>query len=446
MSCLQPPAGILRSAGRKFLGGNFLKKNKRFIFLIFIFLAVFSVYLLSRVKTPADSRWSIYTALSIIKEGNTNLDEYSELIKGVHYYGVQSVKGHLYNRFPVGPSLLALPFVFAADRTLSFFPSRGLEDFIRIKIPSFLEMVIASFYSALAAVFIYLLAELFLENKFYLCLLTFIFAFGTSAWSTASRALWQHGPSMLMLAISLYLILLAEKKPKLIKFVSWPLFFSLVIRPTNSISILLLSLYIFIKYRQYFWSYLTLGALIMVPFLIFNWSIYGSFISPYYLPQRLLSNPNFFEALAGNLISPARGLFIFSPIFLFSIFSIFLKIKKKDFNLLDSFLLATIFLHWLVISSFKPWWAGHSFGPRFFSDMTPYLIYFLIPAVALFSELKRPVKTIYSGVFFILLLLSVFINAQGACNWRSYWWNDLPVDVDLHPERIRDFTDPQFLR
>ena len=34
-------------------------------------------------------------------------------------------------------------------------------------------------------------------------LVALAFAFGTSAWSTASRSLWQHGPSMLLLGLAL---------------------------------------------------------------------------------------------------------------------------------------------------------------------------------------------------------------------------------------------------
>ncbi len=46
-----------------------------------VFFITFIVYVGSPVITSFDSRWSIYTSLSIIKEGNTNLNEYEEFIK-----------------------------------------------------------------------------------------------------------------------------------------------------------------------------------------------------------------------------------------------------------------------------------------------------------------------------------------------------------------------------
>jgi hypothetical protein len=38
-----------------------------------------------------------------------------------------------------------------------------------------------------------------------------VFAFGTAAWSTASRGLWQHGPSMLCLAVAAYLAMRSRR-------------------------------------------------------------------------------------------------------------------------------------------------------------------------------------------------------------------------------------------
>jgi hypothetical protein len=39
-----------------------------------------------------------------------------------------------------------------------------------------------------------------------------VFAFSTSAWSTASRSAWQHGPSMLCLTVGLWALLRSERR------------------------------------------------------------------------------------------------------------------------------------------------------------------------------------------------------------------------------------------
>src|SRR5207253_9523971 len=61
-----------------------------------------------------------------------------------------------------------------------------------------------------------------------------LFAFGTSALSVASRGLWQHGPSMLLLAIALYLFVRAGTKPELTAFASIPLALAYAVRDRKS--------------------------------------------------------------------------------------------------------------------------------------------------------------------------------------------------------------------
>ena len=433
-----------------------MKWIRQAIFLALIFLIVFVSHFISRNITSFDSAWSIHTAMSLVREGNTNLDEYPMPEKD---YRIERIDGHLYTLFPIGVSIIAVPFVYLMDKglspLLSIFPS--LEKYIRsrsyppvhkitvITVYQGIELMIASFIIALATVFIYLLSSLYLNKKGSL-LMAFIFAFCTSSWSTASRGLWQHGPSMLLLTITLYLILLARPKPWLIQFAGLPLAFAYVVRPTNSLSLLLLTVFVFLQYRKYFLRYLLWAALMVVPFILYNVLIYHSLLSPYYLPGRVGSTKHFFTALAGNLISPARGLFIFSPIFLFSLYGAILKIKNRQFDLIDFFLVSILLLHWVVISSFPHWWGGSSFGPRFFSDMIPYLIYFLIPVVVRISSAKEVRKVIFVFVFFCFIGISFFIHYRGANNGITYTWNIEPVNVDNYLERLWDWHDVQFLR
>jgi hypothetical protein len=85
--------------------------------------------------------------------------------------------------------------------------------------------------------------------------------------------------------------------------------------------------------------------LILVPFFMANYDIYHSFLSPYYMPQRVFHFKEFIEALAGNLVSPATGLFVFSPILLFSIYGILKRIKASELQLLDYFIIGAILAH-----------------------------------------------------------------------------------------------------
>jgi hypothetical protein len=101
------------------------------------------------------------------------------------------------------------------------------------------------------------------------------------------------------------------------------------------------------------------------------WSYSGEPVAPYYLPQlpggnSLALGPHFFEALAGNLISPGRGPFVYVPVFLLAVPSLLRKPTGCVFSRLRPFLAGTLAAHWILISTFEDWWAGFSFGPRDF--------------------------------------------------------------------------------
>jgi len=411
----------------------------------FIFLIVYITHALSPISELGDSMWSTYTAISIVKEGNTDIDEYQILVNRVKGMGVRRAGGHTYNFFPMGPSFMAVPFVFTADKIVPGFTDRFKEDFSAAMTT---EKRIASSFIALSSVIIFLIAEKLLGKRIYSLLLTFIFAYCTSAWSTASRALWQHGPTILMLSIALYLIILARDRPKLIQYASIPLAFSYVVRPTNSVSIIFLSLFVLLAYRQYLLRYALWALPIAIPLFLYNIHIYGSLLSPYYKLSRLFTNDDISQALAGTIISPGRGILIFSPVILLTAAGVYLKMKNRQLAKLDYCLLAIIITHWIVISSHNDWLGGWAFGPRFFSDLLPYYIYFMIPFMAGLSESTGGKKMALAAMTFSLIAFSFFVNFRGATAMDTWQWNGNPQNISL-PEgrhRVWDWGDLQFLR
>jgi hypothetical protein len=191
---------------------------------------------------------------------------------------------------------------------------------------------------------------------------------------------------------------------------------------------------------------LGVAAIVAVPFLILNWTTYHALLPPYYLPGRLGTNSAFLEAMAANLVSPARGLFIYSPVFLASVAGVLLKVRDKELGKLDVPLLAILFLHWAAISSFEHWWGGHSFGPRFFCDMVPYLTYLTGGAIARLLRSVGRARVVYAICFALLVEASVFTHGRGALSRATYAWNRKPVSVDRYPSRIWDWRDAQFMR
>ncbi|MDY7228365.1 hypothetical protein [Hyalangium rubrum] len=431
-----------------------------------VFVAVTIVYECCPIKGAGDLFWSLPTVFSIIREGNTDLNEYQA---GFHHYAgaVEKIDGNYRNFFPMGSALVALGPIWAFNKAVNLvapvarhIPKVGKgvanwqKNFERVGDidASFFfttEMVLASMLMGLAAVFIQLMASELLPWRWAL-VVTGAFAFCSSVWSTATRDMGQHGPSVLMLSIALWLLVRGRRVPGSVPWAGLFIGLSYVMRPTNSISVMLLSLLVLIRYRRYFLAYCAMGLLVAASFFLYNWSVYAAILPPYYRPERILpqSASLLLEALAGNLVSPGRGLFIYSPIFLLSFYGLYLSLRSTLFRVEAAVLGGILLLHWLIVSSFPHWWAGYSYGPRYMTDMTPYLCFLLIPVVEkLSAPSTEPVwKRGWVVAFVLLSGWSFFTHLRGSTSKEVVDWNGAPLDVDRHPERLWDFRDPAFLR
>ncbi len=439
-----------------------------------IFVCVFLVHALSPNATPFDSRWTVYTAVSILRQGNVDLNEFEPALLRDDFYAIECVQpggertyplppaagcpgGRYYNFYPVAVALMAAPVVFALEQALliaqpvlrpfvAALPAGYRRSFLEGDLPNSAmatELTVASFLIALTTIVIYGIARAFLPPLWSL-LPAFVFAFCTPAWSTGSRALWQHGPGMLLLALALWIAVSAEKRPHWIRYLGMPLMLAFFVRPTYVIPLICFTGYVFQRHQRFVPAYL--GGMIPIALLFTAISLqtYGTFLAPYAFASRpnapsLAIHSEMLAALAGNLFSPARGLLVYVPLFFLCIPGML----RPPNRVLQPWLTAAVVLHWLLISSYEYWWGGHSFGPRYFADLIPLLVYFLIPAIA-------AIRTVGSfrltAAFGILTAMSCFIHYRGATQWATMEWNMAPENIRANPGRIWDWRDPQFLR
>ncbi len=479
-----------------------MKPPRPAILLPLIFLAVFAAHAPSSNRTSWDSRWTIPTALSIVREGNIDLDEYGPLVSKENNYAVVRVDERLYCLYPVGSALAALPFVAATDGAFRLAGSDAFAESVKAGIPERFESAVASALVALTAVMIYLIARLGAAGSGGRCAgpglgvagslaAVLVFAFCTSAWSTASRAMWQHTPVILMLTLAMYMLLRAcwplslrgrgcrssllgrgwpegpgeggSPKPWLAGLAGSPLAFAVVCRPTAVIPAVVLGLYVLLAHRRQFPLFVLCAAAIALPWMLLNWSIFHSVLPPYYQPRTFGGGGNLLEGIAGNLVSPSRGLLVYSPVLALSVLGAWLKVRRREFTLLDDCLAAVVVLHLLVVSGllvggYWCWWGGHCYGPRFTTDIVPILIYFLLPvlgacrpATGEFSPLSASRRKALIVVVVALCAWSLFANYRGANDRATLRWNRItaagaPANVDEQPWRLWDWSDPQFWR
>lgn len=411
---------------------------------IALFAAILIGYLLSGNRAPFDSALYLHTSLSLVREGNTDLNEYPDMVAQV-WWPPDKIDGRWYDTAPIGTPVLMAPIMLAIDRASTWLGLGDFNDYLKHNLPENLQSVLASVIVALTAVLLYRIARREL-NQFYAALLALMFAFGTSAWSVSSRTLWQHDLSILMLTLALYMLLLARAKPARIQYLGLIVAAAYVIRPTNSVAVIVYTLFVLLYYRRFLWRYLAWAAVIAVPFVWYSLSIYHALLPPYYRAFSLLSGATFFQALVGHLISPSRGLLIFSPLLIFALIGIALKIKQRQWWREDGVLLGIIGLHWIVVSLWWNWWAGVSFGPRIWTDMLPYLAYFIIPTLTAFAALRGKRRRAAAAIGGLLISWSVLVHYRGANAAEVMDWNGQPAPIDSYPQRVWDWRDPQWLR
>jgi hypothetical protein len=106
-----------------------------------------------------------------------------------------------------------------------------------------------------------------------------------------------------------------------------------------------------------------------------------------------------------------------------------------------AWLLLGLIPYFLMLSTYSVWWAGHSFGPRYWIDAVPLFAILLGFTLDWAWERCRPLVL----VFAVAIAWSIALQAIGAFYFPSSW-NLGPPNVDLHHERLWDWRDNELAR
>jgi hypothetical protein len=149
------------------------------------------------------------------------------------------------------------------------------------------------------------------------------------------------------------------------------------------------------------------------------------------------------------MVSPARGLLIYSPFLILA--PLAFRLRQRSGAGLEVVALAVVIGLWLITANTHDWPGGYSYGPRLLADALPWLVLLMAPvadAVTAPLESWTAVTRVAAAALAITFGWSLFVNARGALSWSTQAWNAQPVDagVDTHPGRFWDWGDPPFFR
>ena len=433
-------------------------------------VVVFAIDMASPSGMTADPIRAVSVAVSMVHYHSLSLDRFQPLADPG--YAITVVNGHSYPLFPWAVSLFAVPWVIAEDLLHKLGITEGSVAMVRSGHDWGLQVVSMAAVVAAATVVVYFIALRVLRlhpatrRRRWAVAVALAFALATPAWSTASRAMWQHGPSMLCIALGLLFALRAQAGQRGWMGMGAALAASYAMRPTDSIVIIVMAVWVVVAQRRHLLAVVAGAVPPLAILMAVNLAVYHQPLSPYYTGgQSFDVSGTLAVALAGNLVSPARGLFIFCPLVILSVIGVVVRWRAGELTAFWKALAVIPVLHWIVISAFKHWWGGDSFGPRFFTDLMPIFVVLALPAVEVLARWLVPsTGTAGSGsvpatapprlrwrralvaLTLVALVWSVGVNAQGAVLRSAWCWNSEPTQVDAHPTRLWDWSDPQFAR
>jgi len=375
--------------------------------------AAFAVYNANgRVITEGDSIPARYLPFAILRSGSLTLESLGEAPlrhpKNPPFWLLRTPEGRLLSLYPVVTPVLLTPLYVPAAIGLSV---TGWRQHALERTAVVMEKLSASLLSAVSVGIVFLLLVRRLPRGRVLVLTT-AYALGTSTWPISSQALWQHGAAQLLFAAALVLL---DGPPRPVRLAAAGAILGLAVANRPPDVFLAAGLLAFLVLRVRGRSLLALGAAAaaVLPFVAYNVKYFGNVAGGYGVIGLAGSHP-FYDhpigaGLAGLLLSPAKGLFVFSPFLLFLGGWAFPGVRRAlaREEQCRLFCLGAGCAGFLLFYARTDWRGGACYGPRFLSDALPFLTLLVAPVVASLSGAGV-------RVFVVAVALSVFAQGIGA--------------------------------
>jgi len=367
---------------------------------------------------------------------------------GAGYIWSPARDGRLSSTFPIGTALLTAPIYAGFDlkQRMSHKPFDITSiEFERTRLHY--EKRAATIVAALAAVLLFLCARQLAPTPQAL-IVTAFFAFGTEMWVIGSQALWQHGSINLVTLCMLYAFFRINDSASEARHMRWLWFaglcagFVTVVRPTAIIFSVAAAIFVLVALRGRTWPFWIGAVLGAAPGIVWNWHFFHTLTGPYGGIAEggyTLSLPAAAIGLTGLLLSPSKGLLIYTPLMLLSAFGAVQAARSATRNGLLLALFGAASLALIInYAFFSRWMGGSSYGDRYLTDVAgvgALLLLYVWP--------KRIASVAAFSLLFAYCVAVQFVGANGEVAGR---WSEVPYKLDAHPERIWALHDTQIER
>ena len=421
-----------------------------FLFLLLLLLVIYNSNF--RTNGSQDAFPARFLPFSLLLDHSLYLDQW--LQRGVAgplgvtgAYVAAKSHGHLMSSYPIITSVVVTPLYVLPAWWLSR-QSPPLYPYSRtfFLIVNTMEKLSASLIAAMSGALLFLAFRKIASRNVSL-VVVLIYGLAGNTWAISSQALWRHGLTELSFAFLLWALFRVPDSPSAPFWAGLALAVATANRPEDVILIVPFLLYFGRGQWKNWLLFLTplvaLGSLVLAYNLYFFAKLLGGYPGPTLGADFGAHFPFLARAavgLPGSLVSPSRGLLIYTPWVAFAFWGAARLWKEKSFGWSRPLIVALAAIL-VVQAGATNWWGGYCFGPRFSTDLLPFLAWFLLPVWA--SIRVRPVLRV---AFAATVAIALWVQVVGAFYYPAGNWDAWPVSVDREPQRCWDWSDTQVLR
>ncbi len=368
-----------------------------------------------------DSQPQVWAAVSLLGEGNFDLDEFRPAIDPILVQTITSPHGQVYSMYPPGSALALVPFLL---------PARLAGVAVSLALLDATAKLAAALWTALSVGLLLMALARYAPRGAWLA--AFAYAFGTTAFSAASQDLWQHGPSQAGLAVALAILALPRPSPRQDLGLGIALGWAVLCRTSNVLPALVL----FAAGSRGRWGTALRIAAGAGPFALFtlayNHATTGSALLYAHTVHHggLGFGHSLGEGLLALLFEPSRGLFIYSPFLLLAAVGVVHELRRvlrystrlgppphePPPTPLAVVGATAALLLLLLVAQWEEWHGGWSYGYRIISEVALLLAPAFAAAIAPWRGRRGPMALAST-----LVALSVAIHCLHVCAPENRW-------------------------
>lgn len=415
-------------------------------------LILFSVYNANtRSINSVDTAAIQHTALALAATGRANLAAYDDLVtSGVDMGSVRVTGSEAHSSYPLLPALMAAPAYRVAVATGAIDPERPVAARVEA-----IGGSVAAAVVALAGAVLYLALAAWRPASPAM-IVALAAGLATPLWSSASQAMWSHGPAALLLTIGLGLVLAvpAGHRRRGAALLAAGIALALAVFCRQLLFVFPLGVAIAVWQAREPRAHVALlgaglaagSAAIMTANIVWLGTPLGGFVDLYAAGVSMKTHGvagawagQWVEGLTGIVLSPSRGLLWFMPV----AFVALVGVRAAWRDPLSRYAVVLPLLVFVALwAKYAVWWGGHSFGPRLATDIAVPLALVAAAGLTGWASLSRLTQT----AAVVAVAWSITVQAVGAFCYPAGNWNGAPIDVDRAHDRLWNWTDSQLIR